>query len=153
MKKIFISIAAIGWVSGSAIADGMLANVFNCTGSKKTKVDFTSSSIVGKPTFEVTYKGKQINTTDAIKMEKTSLGQMVTITKATVTVKEGEAGVLGVTRYTMLIPQVWVRNLGDEAKVDTYLIKTEYSGTKPHSGAEEQYSISELQCSAKAVNF
>ncbi|MCC5645073.1 hypothetical protein LC607_19445 [Nostoc sp. CHAB 5824] len=147
-----ITLAAIPVLQSHALEE-KIPNLYNFTGynfkGDKVNVNYSTSSITGKPLFSYQEQKQTLNFTgDQIRTVDTEIGTLVTVTiKKTVDT--------GNTTFTLLIPRV---NLGysNEVKIETKGITTTNRFSvipQFNQGQKQTYTTIHLKGTGQAVAF
>jgi hypothetical protein len=149
--KVILGIFAAFAVSQSFAAEVITPNMYECEG-KDASVHYTTSSIVGKPTFGATVRGTEakLPAFPELKVEQTLIGSLVTARDMHLVMVDGPE-----VRYTLVLPYVTLDKPFGQAKFDTVLVKSSvanrFFGPASRVGINSEYIP--VECVASQVQF
>ncbi|MBI4402846.1 MAG: hypothetical protein HY537_01720 [Deltaproteobacteria bacterium] len=124
--------------------------MYTCRGSQGTTVGYTTTSIIGTPTFHVTYKGQEAKHGD-IKTMDTAIGKLVTVEDNHLVPVDGPS-----IRYSLVVPHISLIGMGNVVTFDTLLVKTTVNNPffRPLPSGQDQFNdFVEVSCKAEYVVF
>jgi hypothetical protein len=128
--------------------------LYQCEGAEGTKVGYTTSSLAGKPTFSVTFKGQKpvLPPFPKIQRETSTLGDLVSVTDNHMVPVDGPSVI-----YTLVLPNVVLAEATAQAEFKTQLVRTSvvnpFFHARHYSGPLRLNTFVEVQCKASHVVF
>ncbi len=150
--KVFLGIVTAFAVSNS-FADNISPNMYDCYG-KDAEVHYTTTSKVGKPTFNATVENvkAKLPLFPELELAQTLVGNLVTARDMHLVPVDGPE-----TRYTLALPYVSLEKPFSRVKFDTILVKTSVANPFFHGPGQEGPGIRNeylpIECEATEVNF
>lgn len=154
MKKLtaFALLSAVS-LFASDRPEAVRPNMYTCE-LGNTSVHYTTSSIVGKPTFSVTFQGKtpKLNAFPEINVQTTRIGNLVSVTDAHMALVDGPT-----IRYTLVLPSTFLNSNQEQAEFETVVVRTSVPNPFMHpqsfTGVVEHNVYENVKCTAQQVFF
>lgn len=151
MKKLVSVLVVASPLFATSLRPEVQPTMYECESKQGTKVGYTTTSFVGKPTFSVDFRGQDADLPSfpELKYQHTVLGNLITASDFRHSLVDGP-----ILHYTLVLPKVILKDTVSQEVFDTLVIKTSESGGRrlPY-GTFSHSSADEVKCVASYVVF